>query len=138
MRRSARIGRSGRLKGGFSMDAGCGSIMPETLWRASLVLAVYRNRHVAQARYLQLATIRGDGRPANRTVVFRGFLGETDAITIVTDMRTDKVRELEATPWAEALCDAGADVVMTERVGSHGDAFWRDELPLTVAWAFGR
>ena len=42
------------------------------------------------------------------------------------------------TRWAEALRDAGADVVMTERVGSHGDAFWRDELPLMVAWAFGR
>jgi PPOX class probable FMN-dependent enzyme len=76
--------------------------MPETLWRASLVLALYRNRHVAQARYLQLATIRGDGRPANRTLVFRGFLGETDAITVVTDMRTAKVREVEATPWVEA------------------------------------
>jgi PPOX class probable FMN-dependent enzyme len=76
--------------------------MAETLWRASLVLALYRNRHVAQARYFQLATIRGDGRPANRTVVFRGFLGETEAITIVTDMRTEKVRDLAATPWAEA------------------------------------
>jgi enterochelin esterase-like enzyme len=43
-----------------------------------------------------------------------------------------------ATRWAEALLDAGADVVMTERVGSHGDAFWREELPLMVAWAFGR
>lgn len=43
-----------------------------------------------------------------------------------------------ATRWAKALRDAGADVVMTERVGSHGDAFWRDELPLMVAWAFGR
>jgi pimeloyl-ACP methyl ester carboxylesterase len=43
-----------------------------------------------------------------------------------------------ATRWAEALCDAGADVVMTERVGSHGDAFWREEFPLMVAWAFGR
>jgi enterochelin esterase-like enzyme len=42
-----------------------------------------------------------------------------------------------ATRWADALRDAGADVVMTERVGSHGDAFWRDELPLMVAWAFG-
>lgn len=40
--------------------------------------------------------------------------------------------------WAEALRDAGADVVMTERVGNHGDPFWRDELPLMVAWAFGR
>ena len=43
-----------------------------------------------------------------------------------------------ATRWAVALRDAGADVVMTERTGSHGDAFWREELPLMVAWAFGR
>lgn len=40
--------------------------------------------------------------------------------------------------WADALRDAGADVVMTERVGSHGGAFWREEFPLMVAWAFGR
>jgi hypothetical protein len=26
---------------------------------------------------------------------------------------------------------------MTERVGAHGGAFWRDEFPLMVAWAFG-
>ena len=39
--------------------------------------------------------------------------------------------------WAAALRDAGADVVMAERVGSHGDAFWREEFPLMVAWAFG-
>ena len=43
-----------------------------------------------------------------------------------------------ATRWAEALRDASADVMMTERVGSHGDTFWRDELPLMVAWALGR
>ena len=43
-----------------------------------------------------------------------------------------------ATRWAEALRDAGGDVVMTERVGSHGDPFWKDEFPLMVAWAFGR
>jgi len=41
-----------------------------------------------------------------------------------------------ATRWADALRDAGADVVMTERVGTHGDPFWREELPLMVAWAF--
>jgi predicted esterase len=29
-----------------------------------------------------------------------------------------------ATRWADALREAGADVVMTERAGSHGDAFW--------------
>ena len=43
-----------------------------------------------------------------------------------------------ATRWADALRDAGADVVMTERDGSHGDDFWRTELLLMVAWAFGR
>ena len=43
-----------------------------------------------------------------------------------------------ATRWATALRGADADVVMTERVGSHGDAFWREEFPLMVAWAFGQ
>ena len=43
-----------------------------------------------------------------------------------------------AARWANALRDAGADVVMTEREGAHGGAFWRAELPLMVAWAFGR
>ncbi|HZR48184.1 MAG TPA: alpha/beta hydrolase-fold protein [Streptosporangiaceae bacterium] len=40
--------------------------------------------------------------------------------------------------WADALRHAGADVVMTERAGSHGDAFWKQEFPLMTAWAFGR
>ncbi len=42
-----------------------------------------------------------------------------------------------ATRWATALRDAGADVVIRERVGSHGDDFWREEFPVMVAWAFG-
>jgi len=42
-----------------------------------------------------------------------------------------------ATRWAAALRTGGADVVMQERVGAHGDPFWRQELPLMVAWAFG-
>jgi enterochelin esterase-like enzyme len=41
-----------------------------------------------------------------------------------------------AARWADALRNAGANVVLTERAGSHGDAFWREELPLMVAWAF--
>jgi enterochelin esterase-like enzyme len=43
-----------------------------------------------------------------------------------------------ATRWAAALRAAGANVVMKERVGSHGGEFWRNEFPLMVAWAFGR
>jgi enterochelin esterase-like enzyme len=38
--------------------------------------------------------------------------------------------------WANALRDADADVVMNERNGSHGRAFWEEEFPLMVAWAF--
>jgi enterochelin esterase-like enzyme len=43
-----------------------------------------------------------------------------------------------ATRWAVALREAGADVVMAERAGSHGGAFWQQEFPSMVAWAFGR
>jgi pimeloyl-ACP methyl ester carboxylesterase len=43
-----------------------------------------------------------------------------------------------ATRWATALRQAGADVVMRERVGSHGDVFWQQEFPSMVSWAFGQ
>ena len=43
-----------------------------------------------------------------------------------------------ATRWAAALRDAGADVMMSERVASHGDVLWRAEFPLMVAWACDR
>jgi len=43
-----------------------------------------------------------------------------------------------ATRWARALGDAGAEVVMKEREGGHGDALWRAELPSMVAWALKR
>jgi enterochelin esterase-like enzyme len=42
-----------------------------------------------------------------------------------------------AARWRDALREAGADVVMTERAGAHGGDFWRTELPLMAAWAFG-
>ncbi|MGA7158283.1 MAG: alpha/beta hydrolase-fold protein [Acidobacteriaceae bacterium] len=43
-----------------------------------------------------------------------------------------------AQKWADALRNAGADVVMKERAGSHGGAFWQQEFPLMVRWAFGQ
>ena len=39
--------------------------------------------------------------------------------------------------WADALAEAGADVMITERPGGHGDPFWRTEFSSMVAWAFG-
>jgi enterochelin esterase-like enzyme len=41
-----------------------------------------------------------------------------------------------ATRWADALAHADADVMMTERIGDHGDPFWQAEFPLMVTWAF--
>jgi pyridoxamine 5'-phosphate oxidase len=75
----------------------------EALWLPSLVLALYRNRHAPFSRFAQIATVRGDGRPANRTIVFRGFLNDSPQMTFTTDARSDKVAELERSPWSE-LC----------------------------------
>lgn len=41
-----------------------------------------------------------------------------------------------ARTWASALHNAGADIVMKERVGPHGGDFWREEFAKMVAWAF--
>lgn len=41
-----------------------------------------------------------------------------------------------AARWAAALRRAGGEVMMCERVGSHGDALWRGEFARMVAWAF--
>jgi enterochelin esterase-like enzyme len=43
-----------------------------------------------------------------------------------------------AARWADAFREAGADVVMNERPGSHGGPFWQEAFPLMVAWAFGQ
>ena len=52
-------------------------------WRSILSRSLHRNRSLANARYFQLATINMNGEPANRTVVFRGFLEETNKLQII-------------------------------------------------------
>ena len=65
-------------------------------WRAAVLTAIKKNdKHMPYTKYVQLATVKPCGRPANRTVVFRGFLGETEKVTVVTDLRSSKVTELE-------------------------------------------
>ena len=54
-------------------------------------------------RYVQLATVRSDGRPACRTVVFRGFTAELPglpscALQFTTDTRSEKCEQLAANP----------------------------------------
>jgi pyridoxamine 5'-phosphate oxidase len=71
-------------------------------WRPLLARALHRNRSRPYSRYFQLATLRPDGRPANRTVVFRGFMQDTNTLTLITDARSEKVTHLAHQPWAEA------------------------------------
>lgn len=72
-------------------------------WRSPLVRALHRNRAAADSHYLQLATLTPEGHPANRTVVFRGFYGDTDQLKIITDRRSEKIPHIQHHPWAE-LC----------------------------------
>lgn len=73
-----------------------------TLWRPVLARALHRNRSLPNARYLQLATLTQDRRPANRTVVFRGFLEGADQLKFVTDQRSAKVEQIQHCDWTEA------------------------------------
>jgi PPOX class probable FMN-dependent enzyme len=70
-------------------------------WRSPLSRALHRNRSLIYARYVQLATVRADGRPANRTLVFRGFLDPTNQLKFITDYRSEKVEQIAKQPWAE-------------------------------------
>jgi PPOX class probable FMN-dependent enzyme len=71
-------------------------------WRSLLSRALHKNRSLPYARYFQLATVRADSRPANRTVVFRGFLEDTDQLKIITDSRSQKADQIDHLSWGEA------------------------------------
>ena len=71
-------------------------------WRSLLASAIHRNRSKQYSRYFQLATVTPDGYPANRTVVFRGFLDdEQNRLKIITDSRSAKIQDLQHLPQGE-------------------------------------
>ncbi|KAI7880273.1 pyridoxamine 5'-phosphate oxidase-domain-containing protein [Mucor mucedo] len=62
------------------------------------------------ATYAAMATVRRDNTPAVRTVVTRGFAGEnhaenfgwhSDLLVVITDKRSDKIKEIQANPNTE-------------------------------------
>lgn len=71
------------------------------LWRSSLARALHRNRSLPQSRYFQLATVRKNGQPANRTVVYRGFRDKTNQIQIISDLRSEKIEQIAYSSWGE-------------------------------------
>ncbi|MEH2071376.1 MAG: Npun_F5749 family FMN-dependent PPOX-type flavoprotein [Nostoc sp.] len=70
-------------------------------WRGAIAHALDANSSLAYARYLQLATVQANGRPANRTLVFRDFLEETNQLKFVIDSRSAKADQIQQQPWAE-------------------------------------
>ncbi|XP_061998013.1 pyridoxine/pyridoxamine 5'-phosphate oxidase 2 isoform X2 [Rosa rugosa] len=78
-----------------------GTVTAPAPWKQLLLTALESNAHLRHSSYFQLATIGSNGRPSNRTVVFRGFQEDSDKIQINTDCRTRKIEELKHCPFAE-------------------------------------
>lgn len=72
-------------------------------WRAMLQHSLEINGRLAESRYLQLASVGEGGKPAVRTVVYRGFYETSDRCVIHTDIRSEKVRQLRLQPEVQ-LC----------------------------------
>lgn len=70
-------------------------------WRILLERTLDYHRNITYTRYFQLATITAGNRPANRTVVFRGFDDESDRLKVVVDLRSNKIHQIVYQPWAE-------------------------------------
>jgi len=63
-------------------------------WRTYLQKALHKNKSNIFSRYFALATVTKNGFPANRMVVFRGFLDNSNKLEIITDIRSQKIEDL--------------------------------------------
>ncbi|PIN17353.1 pyridoxamine 5'-phosphate oxidase [Handroanthus impetiginosus] len=72
-----------------------------TPWKQLLFSSIQANSHLKNSSYFQLATVTSNGRPSNRTVVFRGFQDESEKILINTDTRSRKIDDLKHCSFAE-------------------------------------
>lgn len=69
------------------------SDMQAPAWRKRLDKSLSVNGTQVQSKFYQVASISADGLPKNRTMVFRGFLSETQNFVSVTDIRSEKIQE---------------------------------------------
>ena len=97
-------------------------------WRSAIARAIHKNRSLIYSRYLQLATVKENGRPANRTVVFRGFLATSNQLKFITDSRSHKVKEIHQQPWAE-VCWYFPNTREQFRISGHLTLIGVDESP---------
>jgi hypothetical protein len=81
-------------------------------WKTHLINSLEKNlaSSGSAARFAALATVRPDKTPAVRTVVMRGFAGESsqyatgwssNLLLLTTDKKTDKMNEIALNPNVE-------------------------------------
>ncbi|KAL3139780.1 hypothetical protein ABBQ38_004082 [Trebouxia sp. C0009 RCD-2024] len=70
-------------------------------WRSALLKSLELNKELKYSTFFQLATVRPNGKPANRTMVYRGFVGDSAKLTFTTDSRSSKMEEVKENPWSE-------------------------------------
>jgi len=71
-------------------------------WRVELDMLLAAHADLPFSRFVQVATVRADGRPANRTLTFRFFMDD-ERLLFTADARTEKMEQIDKNPWAE-LC----------------------------------
>jgi pyridoxamine 5'-phosphate oxidase len=71
-------------------------------WKRLLDEALASHAQLPQSRFASLATVRPDGRPANRTITFR-FFASGSRLVFTSDARAEKLLHLARQPWGE-LC----------------------------------
>ena len=77
-------------------------------WRSRIDRSIAKSRKVRGGNYVQIATVDLEGKPACRTVVFRGFLDLPDkerpiAMKMITDARSDKASQIEGNAASEMV-----------------------------------
>lgn len=96
-------GSSAESEGRGSWKAGGGTdeVTMQT-WRSRIDRSIAKSRKIRGGNYVQIATVDLEGKPACRTVVFRGFLdvaeGEGEkkiGMKMITDARSDKAAQIE-------------------------------------------
>lgn len=70
-------------------------------WRQRLARSLHLSRSKPESKYIQLATLNDAGQVQNRTLVFRGFVDDSDHLLMVTDTRSDKFSALQVHSQAE-------------------------------------
>ncbi len=100
------------------------------------------DRH-APARHPTLATVTAEGRPKARTVVLRAADKSAGTLDIHTDLRSAKVADLRATPFAALhVWDASAhlqlriDAQVTLLIGDDVAAIWK-AVPAASRLSYG-